>query len=260
MIKFLPALPHAATIPLAILLLAACGHKNGNQAIGSADGPTEIFATDGGAVSEGIIGGADGPTAIYVSDGAIAPDKDSANTEGKLAAKGLELISRMSRLASSRQYLSLATSSQPILDEAAVIAAADYTSPKEIFVIDGACFKPDTTDFIASHIKDKAIRSTAAMINGLNGPQTLSAAAMLQADDAFVCRGLDHTVIYLYAYDAVYSAVVSYKPCADGTVLAAASFVRFPSSGSAAVSRYVAETIASALGSTDITVRSIGIK
>lgn len=260
MIKFLPALPHAATIPLAILLLAACGHKNGNQAIGSADGPTEIFVTDGGAVSEGIIGGADGPTAIYVSDGAITPDKDTANTEGKLAAKGLELISRMSRLASSRQYLSLATSSQPILDEAAVIAAADYASPREIFVIDGACFKPDTTDFIASHIKDKAIRSTAAMINGLNGPQTLSAAAMLQADDAFVCRGLDHTVIYLYAYDAVYSAVVSYKPCADGTVLATASFVKFPSSGSAAVSRHVAETIGSALGTTDITVRSIGIK
>lgn len=259
MIKFLPALPHAATIPLAILLLAACGHKNGNQAIGSADGPTEIFATDGGAVSEEIIGGADGPTAIHVSDGAIAPDKDTANTEGKLAAKGLELISRMSRLASSRQYLSLATSSQPILDEAAVIAAADYASPREIFVIDGACFKPDTTDFIASHIKDKAIRSTAAMINGLNGPQTLSAAAMLQADDAFVCRGLDHTVIYLYAYDAVYSAVVSYKPCADGTVLATASFVKFPSTGSAAVSRHVAETIASALGSTDITVRSIDI-
>lgn len=260
MIKFLPALPHAATIPLAILLLAACGHKNGNQAIGSADGPTEIFVTDGGAVSEGIIGGADGPTAIYVSDGAITPDKDTANTEGKLAAKGLELISRMSRLASSRQYLSLATSSQPILDEAAVIAAADYASPREIFVIDGACFKPDTTDFIASHIKDKAIRSTAAMINGLNGPQTLSAAAMLQADDAFVCRGLDHTVIYLYAYDAVYSAVVSYKPCADGTVLATASFIKFPSSGSAAVSRHVAETIGSALGTTDITVRSIGIK
>ena len=260
MIKYLPALPHAATIPLAILLLAACGHKNGNQAIGSADGPTEIFVTDGGAVSEGIIGGADGPTAIYVSDGAIAPDKDTANTEGKLAAKGLELISRMSRLASSRQYLSLATSSQPILDEAAVIAAADYTSPKEIFVIDCASFKPDTADFIACHMKDRAIRSTAAMINGLNGPQTLSAAAMLQADDAFVCRGLDHTVIYLYAYDAAYSAMVSYKPCADGTVLAAASFVRFPSSGSAAVSRYVAETIASALGSTDITVRSIGIK
>lgn len=260
MIKFLPALPHAATIPLAILLLAACGHKNGNQAIGSADGPTEIFVTDGGAVSEGIIGGADGPTAIYVSDGAIAPDKDTANTEGKLAAKGLELISRMSRLASSRQYLSLATSSQPILGEAAVIAAADYTSPKEIFVIDGASFKPDTADFIACHMKDRAIRSTAAMINGLNGPQTLSAAAMLQADDAFVCRGLDHTVIYLYAYDAVYSAVVSYKPCADGTVLATASFIKFPSSGSAAVSRHVAETIGSALGTTDITVRSIGIK
>lgn len=260
MIKFLPALPHAATIPLAILLLAACGHKNGNQAIGSANGPIEIFATDGGAVSEGIIGGADGPTAIYVSDGAIAPDKDTANTEGKLAAKGLELISRMSRLASSRQYLSLMTSSQAVLNEAAVIAAADYASPREIFVIDGACFKPDTTDFIASHIKDKAIRSTAAMINGLNGTQTLSATAMLQADDAFVCRGLDHTVIYLYAYDAVYSAVVSYKPCADGTVLATASFVKFPSSGSAAVSRHVAETIGSALGTTDITVRSIGIK
>lgn len=42
MIKFLPALPHAATIPLAILLLAACGHKNGNQAIGSADGPPPL--------------------------------------------------------------------------------------------------------------------------------------------------------------------------------------------------------------------------
>ena len=259
MIKPHNTFPYAAAITLAILLLAACGRKNGNPAIGSADGSTEIYVTEGEAASTGIIGGAAGPTAIYTADGTTAPDEGAAGTEGKLAAKGLELISRLSRLARSRQYLSLMTSSQPVLNEAAVIAAADYASPREIFVIDGACFKPDTTDFIASHIKDKAIRSTAAMINGLNGTQTLSAAAMLQTDDAFVCRGLDHTVIYLYAYDAAYSAMVSYKPCADGTVLAAASFVKFPSSGSAAVSRYVAETIASALGSTDITVRSIDI-
>lgn len=252
-----PTLQLAAAI---LLAATACGHRDSTSVIGSADGPTAIYLTDGAntattaeAATTGIIGGTDGPTAITVADKSPAHD----TVEKILAAKGVELIGRMAILAGSSEYLSHMTSSQAVLEEIAVIAGTDYTSPDQIFAIDGAAFASDTTDFVHGYMREKAIRSAAAMINGLNGTQPLAATAILQVDDAFICPGLDHTVLYLYAFDAPYSVIVSYTPRNGGTAAATASFVKFTPAESAAISRHIAEAIGSALGSTDITVRSI---
>lgn len=247
----IPAALFAATV-FSTVLLTACGNANGPQTIGSADGPTEITVSDEKNANIGIIGGADGPTAIYVTDGSDAPD-----AEAILAAKGLELISRMNSLARSNEYISTATSSQPILNQIQLIAAADYTSPEEIFVIDGSGFAADTTDFVRGYIREKAIRSIPSMLNALDGAQTLSAAAILQVDETFRCNAPGHTVIYLYAYRAAYSVMVTYSPGEDGTVAATASFVKFSSTEPATISHHVAEAIGSVIDSTDITVRSI---
>ena len=179
--------------------------------------------------------------------------------ESLLAAKGRQLIGQMGQLARSKEYVSMMTSSQPIQNEIYLISAADYTTPKEIFIIDGKSFETDTLDFVHKHIVERAIRSAAAMINGLNGTQPLSATSILQVDDTLLCPMLKHTIIMLFAYDAPYSALVTYRPAEDGTVAAVASFVKFPASGTASVSHYVAEVIGSAIGSEEITVRSIDI-
>ncbi len=247
----IPAALFAATA-FGTVLLTACGNANGPQTIGSADGPTEITVSDEKDANIGIIGGADGPTAIYVTDGSDTPD-----AEAMLTAKGLELISRMNSLARSNEYISTATSSQPILDQIQLIAAADYTSPEEIFVIDGSGFAADTTDFVRGYIREKAIRSIPSMLNALDGAQTLSASAILQVDETFRCNAPGHTVIYLYAYRAAYSVMVTYSPGEDGTVAATASFVKFSSTEPATISHHVAEAIGSVIDSTDITVRSI---
>lgn len=247
----IPAVLFAATA-FGTVILTACGNANAPQTIGSADGPTEITVSDEKDANIGIIGGADGPTAIYVTDGSDTPD-----AETMLAAKGLELISRMNNLAHSKEYISTATSSQPILDQIELIAAADYTSPEEIFVIDGSGFAADTTDFVRGYIREKAIRSIPSMLNALDGAQTLSASAILQVDETFRCNAPGHTVIYLYAYRAAYSVMVTYSPGEDGTVAATASFVKFSSTEPATISHHVAEAIGSVIDSTDITVRSI---
>lgn len=247
----IPAALFAATA-FGTAVLTACGNANTPQTIGSADGPTEITVSDEKDANIGIIGGADGPTAIYVTDGSDTPD-----AEAVLTAKGLELISRMNSLARSNEYISTATSSQPILDQIQLIAAADYTSPEEIFVIDRSGFAADTTDFVRGYIREKAICSIPSMLNALDGAQTLSASAILQVDETFRCNAPGHTVIYLYAYRAAYSVMVTYSPGEDGTVAATASFVKFSSTEPATISHHVAEAIGSVIDSTDITVRSI---
>lgn len=252
----------AATIVTGAIALTACGTKNGKQIIGSADGATGITVTDSqNAASAGIIGGADGPTAIYIDGKDKGDDRDqegdTAATERLLAERGLALIDRMSRLARSEEYVSYMTGTESMLDEIAAIASADYTSPQQIMIIDGTAFAPDTTDFIRNQIRVKAVRSVPAMINGLNGAQILAASSILQVDDAFRCDGIDHTAIYLFAYDAPYSAMVTYNPTEDGTVAAIASFVKFSPADSAAVSRHVADAIGSIIESRDITVRNI---
>lgn len=253
----IPAALFAATA-FDTVLLTACGNANAPQTIGSADGPTEITVSDENDANIGIIGGADGPTAIYVTDGSDAPNAEAIlAAKAMLTSKGLELISRMNSLARSNEYISTATSSQPILDQIQLIAAADYTSPEEIFVIDGSGFAADTTDFVRGYIREKAIRSIPSMLNALDGAQTLSAAAILQVDETFRCNAPGHTVIYLYAYRAAYSVMVTYSPGEDGTVAATASFVKFSSTEPATISHHVAEAIGSVIDSTDITVRSI---
>ena len=244
---------------LAAISTTSCGRHTDPAVTGSADGPTQITVTDDTKAKEGIIGSADGPTAIYVTD----KDKDNidnpAAMESLLAAKGRQLIGQMGQLARSKEYILMMTSSQPIQNEISLISAADYTTPKEIFIIDGKSFETDTLDFVHKHIVERAIRSAAAMINGLNGTQPLSATSILQVDDTLLCPMLKHTIIMLFAYDAPYSALVTYRPAEDGTVAAVASFVKFPASGTASVSHYVAEVIGSAIGSEEITVRSIDI-
>ena len=213
---------------LAAISTTSCGRRTDPAVIGSADGPTQITVTDDTKAKEGIIGSADGPTAIYVTD----KDKDNidnpAAMESLLAAKGRQLIGQMGQLARSKEYVSMMTSSQPIQNEIYLISAADYTTPKEIFIIDGKSFETDTLDFVHKHIVERAIRSAAAMINGLNGTQPLSATSILQVDDTLLCPILKHTIIMLFAYDAPYSALVTYRPAEDGTVAAVASFVKFP--------------------------------
>ena len=249
-----------AAAALTIISTASCGRRTDSAVIGSADGPTQITVTDDTKAKEGIIGSADGPTAIHVADNTDSENIDNAAAmETLLAAKGRQLVDRMCQLARSREYISMMTSSQSILNEISTISAADYTTPKELFLIDGKSFESDTTDFVHRHILERTIRSAAAMINGLNGTQALSATSILQVDDTLLCPMLKHTVILLFAYDAPYSVLVTYRPAEDGTVAAVASFVKFPSSGTASVSHYVAEVIGSAIGSDEITVRSIDI-
>lgn len=245
---------------LTLISTTSCGRRTDSAVIGSADGPTQITVTDDTKAKDGIIGSADGPTTIYVADNTDSENIDNAAAmETVLASKGRQLIDEMSLLARNKEYVSMMTSSQPILNEISLIAAADYTTPKEIFIIDGKSFRTDTTDFVRKHIMERTIRSAAAMINGLNGTQALSATAILQVDDTLLCPMLKHTIIVLFAYDAPYSVLVTYRPAEDGTVAAVASFVKFPSSGTASVSHYVADVVGSALGSDEITVRSIDI-
>lgn len=229
-----------------VMLLMSCSHRRtGFDSLESADNQINMVF-DNTEDSETIC-----------ADRNSTPITQSVDKEILLATKGLKLIDRMNRLAHSKAYLSHVTDAQVIHDEVAVITAADYSTPQEIFLIDGAAFIADTTDFISDYIREKTVRSIPTMINGLNGTQSLAATALLQVDDAFRYEGLDHTVICLFIYNSPYSVMVTYNPTEDGTVLAIASFVRFASSDSTLDTHHIADVVGSVIKSDDITVRSI---
>ncbi len=182
-----------------------------------------------------------------------------SDTKRLLAEKGLELIDRMNRLARSEEYLNLMTGASEMRDEIAVITATDYTKPREIYLVDGAAFVADTTDFIRNYMRKRTLRSVASMINGRNGTQSLAVTAMLQVDDAFRCEAVGHTVIFLYTYGSPYSVLVTYDPTEDGTVMALASFVKLSPSEMTEIPRLVTDVVGSLVESDEISVSRIDL-
>lgn len=182
-----------------------------------------------------------------------------SDTKRLLAEKGLELIDRMNRLAHSEEYLNLMTGASEIRDEIAVITATDYTKPREIYLVDGAAFVADTTDFIRNYMRKRTLRSVASMINGRNGTQSLAVTAMLQVDDAFRSEAVGHTVIFLYTYGSPYSVLVTYDPTEDGTVMALASFVKLSPSETTEIPRLVTDVVGSLVESDEISVSRIDL-
>lgn len=182
-----------------------------------------------------------------------------SDTKRLLAEKGLELIDRMNRLAHSEEYLNLMTGASEIRDEIAVITATDYTKPREIYLVDGAAFVADTTDFIRNYMRKRTLRSVASMINGRNGTQSLAVTAMLQVDDAFRSEAVGHTVIFLYTYGSPYSVLVTYDPTEDGTVMALASFVKLSPSETTEIPRLATDVVGSLVESDEISVSRIDL-
>lgn len=183
-----------------------------------------------------------------------------SDTKRLLAEKGLELIDRMNRLARNEEYLSIMTGASEIRDEIAVITATDYTKPREIYLVDGAAFVADTTDFIRNYMRKRTLRSVASMINGRNGTQSLAVTAMLQVDDAFRSEAVGHTVIFLYTYGSPYSVLVTYDPTEDGTVMALASFVKLSPSETTEIPRLVTDVVGSLVESDEISVSRIDLQ
>lgn len=224
------------------MLLVSCGHKGGRSNTDSTNTQTTRnpdVETD----------------AARCSDSMSLP----SDTKRLLAEKGLELIDRMNRLAHSEEYLNLMTGASEIRDEIAVITATDYTKPREIYLVDGAAFVADTTDFIRNYMRKRTLRSVASMINGRNGTQSLAVTAMLQVDDAFRSEAVGHTVIFLYTYGSPYSVLVTYDPAEDGTVMALASFVKLSPSETTEIPRLVTDVVGSLVESDEISVSRIDL-
>lgn len=224
------------------MLLVSCGHKGGRSNTDS----TNTQTTRNPDVET---------EAARCSDSMSLP----SDTKLLLAEKGLELIDRMNRLAHSEEYLNLMTGASEIRDEIAVITAIDYTKPREIYLVDGAAFVADTTDFIRNYMRKRTLRSVASMINGRNGTQSLAVTAMLQVDDAFRSEAVGHTIIFLYTYGSPYSVLVTYDPTEDGTVMALASFVKLSPSETTEIPRHVTDVVGSLVESDEISVSRIDL-
>lgn len=224
------------------MLLVSCGHKGGRS---NTDSTNTQTARNPDVETD----------AARCSDSMSLP----SDTKLLLAKKGLELIDRMNRLARSEEYLTLMTGASEIRDEIAVITATDYTKPREIYLVDGAAFVADTTDFIRNYMRKRTLRSVASMINGRNGTQSLAVTAMLQVDDAFRSEAVGHTVIFLYTYGSPYSVLVTYDPTEDGTVMALASFVKLSPSETTEIPRLVTDVVGSLVESDEISVSRIDL-
>lgn len=156
-------------------------------------------------------------------------------TKDPLAAKGLDLISKMDKLAESKEYIDSVSAQQDfktILDE---IAAGDYTTPKAVYkaavpegTVPAAMGAPiDMFDEdIRSLIDDRLLASIPSQLNAKDGVESIAALTIVSASTASYIEGVEESQLYIFVYDNGYSAIVSYMPQEKNVVSISAGFVK----------------------------------
>lgn len=150
-----------------------------------------------------------------------------------LADKGLELISKVDKLAACDAFVDLYTTNQEIANILKDIAANDYSNPPGVFIIedlDALMFKSITPagelpDDLLQMLTARFSSTLSSQITAMNGTTSLAAASILSYEENFICEGLESFIAYLYTYGNGYSFMVNYNSNDENIVSAKVTVV-----------------------------------
>ena len=137
-----------------------------------------------------------------------------------LEHKGLELIAEVDTLAENEEYIKLFSGSPELEAIISDIAKEDYSSPKEIFIIEdleeivlqnmlmGESLSEDVRDII----KGRLVHVLPSQINAMGGVNNIAATNILAHGDNFIFDGLNTDTTYLYTFNSSYSFMVTFAP------------------------------------------------
>lgn len=156
-----------------------------------------------------------------------------------LYQQGEDLAAQLVEMAGNRDYLSLYTGEEEILNILAqTVEGKDYTTPKAVYSLtiseDAAgkiltAMEMDNANNLPDHLKQKAreriFQALPTQVNAMSGAQTLAAASICIANKVFVDPGLTDGIIYLYTYENGEPIAVVFQPGEDGAVSASGTFL-----------------------------------
>lgn len=148
------------------------------------------------------------------------------------ATKGYELVTKISKLAKSEDYIKLMSASPEINDIIKKIADGSYTTPVSVYRADisdeniNALLDAELSSDITDIVRPSLVNSLPIYLISTEGSSELAAASIVTASETYVDSAITNPVMFVYNYDGDYSVIVTEVPGTDGAVTATAYFVK----------------------------------
>jgi len=169
---------------------------------------------------------------------AACGSEPAGEQEKSLYDRGLEIVSLLSDMASSREYISLLTGGEEINRILAEAAEGDFSSPKTVYkvtagedffsALEGELDSLDSLpDTLRENVRTRLFTSVVTQINAMAGADTLAASSICTAGKTFVSSELTENVIYIYIYENAVPAAVSFSMGEGGAVSASGTLLLY---------------------------------
>ena len=163
--------------------------------------------------------------------GAAQEAKDSRS----LYSHGLDVISMLSEMTRSENFIGIYTANSEIKDIILALGDHSYETPDAVYAITvpektlmgmaELSNLGDTSEQMKSYLTQRVMASLMSQINAMSGVENLAASSVCTVGKTFVSENATEDVIYIYVYDGTAPVAVTFTLGEDHTVTATGTFI-----------------------------------
>ena len=163
--------------------------------------------------------------------GAVNEVKESKS----LYAHGLEVVSMLSEMTRSENFIGIYTANSEIKDIILALGDHSYDTPDTVYAI---TVPEDTlmgmaelsnlegaSEELKNYLTQRVIASLMSQINAMSGVENLAASSVCTVSKTFVSENATENVIYIYVYEGTTPVAVTFTMGEDHTVSATGTFI-----------------------------------
>lgn len=171
--------------------------------------------------------------AVMVFAGCEKENKNTQDVNQVLYDNGMEIVSSMAEQAGCKEYVSLYSTEESVVEKVQEVSACDYSKAKTVYKLTitqedmktvVSAYEQDLGDEIPESLRkdlgEKLMNAISSILNSQGGASALAASSVIRADECFVCEGITETTLCIFTFEDAYPIMVTYNPGKDGAVYA----------------------------------------
>ena len=160
---------------------------------------------------------------------------NEAKESKSLYAHGLEVVSMLSEMTRSENFIGIYTANSEIKNIILALGESSYVQPDAVYAI---TVPEDTLTGMAelsnlegaskelkSYLMQRVMASLMSQINAMSGVENLAASSVCTVGKTFVSENASENVIYIYVYEGTAPVAVTFTLGEDHTVSATGTFI-----------------------------------
>ena len=160
---------------------------------------------------------------------------NEAKESKSLYAHGLEVVSMLSEMTRSENFIGIYTANSEIKDIILALGESSYEQPDAVYAI---TVPEDTltgmaelsnlegaSEELKSYLMQRVMASLISQINAMSGVENLAASSVCTIGKTFVSENASENVIYIYVYEGTAPVAVTFTLGEDHTVSATGTFI-----------------------------------